>query len=387
MKTRTKWWFSFGHSFILMALSLMWLHTPYNYGDENFLVKWSAVVKRLIFQVDVDPPKDNFLFVNLAYEKALIPLEDKLGNEVITDRAGLAKFFEIQKRHPDAVKFTICDVFLKGKSVNDSLLTESISGIDNVIFPNQLDENQSPLHLDVRVPNAIADYSSADEGFLKFELIQTHNSKTIPVYMYEKLEKRDITQRYGLNWDNGIPSLNSIIIDYQIHTDELFEQNEYPILNLSELILLPEDIIVKEFLQNRIVVMGDFEHDLHKTTVGIMPGSLILLNVYLSLKSGYHFITFGWLVFMIFGFTFFSRIMIFGEQNPEIQDSKWLSKLLQNTVLLTILSISSYFLFNISIQVLFLAVYTSVFIFIQKTIKEKIPIYKIRYWFGLISNN
>jgi len=387
MKTRTKWWFSFGHSFILLALSLMWLNTPYNYGDENFLIKWSTVAKRLIFQVDVDPPKDNFIFINLAYEKALIPLEDQLGNEVITDREALAKLFSIQKRHPNAVKFTICDVFLKGKSKSDRLLAESISGIHNVVFPNQLDENQSPLHLDVRAPNAIADYSSADEGFLKFELIQTHNSKTIPVYMYEKLEKHNITQRYGLNWDNGRPSLNSIIIDYQIHTEELFEQNEYPIVNLSELMLLPEDIIVKEFLQNRIVVMGDFDHDVHKTAFGIMPGTLILLNIYLSLKSGYHLITFGWLLFMIFGFTFFSRIMIFGKQNSEIQDSKWLPKLLQTTVLLSIISICSYFLFNISIQVLFLAVYASLIIFIQKLVKEKTPIHKIRYWYDLISNN
>jgi hypothetical protein len=204
--------------------------------------------------------------------------------------------------------------------------------------------------------------------------------------MFEKLQKRNYSHNWGLYWDNGNPCLNSVIIDYKIRKDEVFENGKYPVVNLSELMLLPEELIVKEFLQGRIIVMGDFMQDKHKTTFGVMPGSLILLNVYLSLIEGAHLISLSWLLFMILAFTLYSRIIIFNWQQPSlIKSSKWFLNLLKSATLLAIISVCSYFLFNIGIQVLFLTIYTGILLFIIRLWKEKAPIHKIQYWLTYLS--
>jgi hypothetical protein len=122
VKASVKWLISFVHAFILLGFTAWWMNTGFTYGDEQLLIKWSSILKRVVLQIDKDPPKKDFIFINLAYEKALIPREDGLGNEVITDRDKLAQFFQIVKKHQKEIKFTFCDVFLQGLSESDSLL-------------------------------------------------------------------------------------------------------------------------------------------------------------------------------------------------------------------------------------------------------------------------
>jgi len=380
MTTKRKWALSFAHSFVLLLFSMLWLHSPYTYGDEKFLIKWSSVVKRMALHMDEDSSKDRFLFINLAHEKALIPLEDQLGNEVITDRLALAKFFAIQQRHPSVIKFTVCDVYLKGKSENDQLLSTSLSGIHNVIFPTLLDANDHPVVPVIKVPYALADYKSSDQSFVKFQLLQGGHYPSVPVCLYEKLQHKTLSTAWGISWEGHQPCLNSVIIDYKIRPDALFQNKNYPMVNLSELLLLPEDVIVTDFLQDKIVIMGDFEHDQHTTLLGSMPGSLILLNVYLSLVGGTHLIGWGWVLYMLVAFTLYSRLLFFRLPAPKKRASKWLVRLLESVTLLATISIGSYFFFNIAIQVLFLALYTSVLLFVKKVRAEKTPITSWQYW-------
>lgn len=379
MNNKKKWFISLAHAFVLTIISLVWMHTPYTYGDEKFLIKWSAVIKRLVFNYDEAPLKNQFLFINLAHEKALIPLEDQLGNEVITDRLALAKFFSIEKKHPNAAKFTLCDVFLKGKSANDSLLCSSISGVPNVLFPAQLDANDQLEKPQLKVPFAMANYSSTDQGFFKIKLFQGKGYQAIPEVMYEKLQQKKIISNWGLHWDNHKPCFNSIIIDNKIRPENVFQKKEYPVVNLSELLILPEDVIVNDFIKNRIIVMGDFVSDQHQTSFGNIPGTFILLNTYLSLTKGFHIIKWSLMLYLIIALTLYARIVFFNTQN-KITESKWLLRFIESVFLLSIISIGSYFLFNIAIQVLVLTVYTSFLLYIRKVKNEKIPIFKLKYW-------
>jgi hypothetical protein len=353
-----KWLISIAHAFLLLLLSAFWMNSDYTYGDERMLIQWSSIFKRVVLNIDEDPPKDDYLFVNLAYEKALIPLEDGMGNEVITDRAQLARFFSILKRNRQPTRFVLCDVFLKGRSEYDSLLEASLSGLENVVFPIHRAEDGSMETLDLKVPHAIADYRMASGGFVKFRLVQSDTLKTAPVYMFERLGGHNIQSNNGIYRDNGKVSLNSVIIDYQIRGHELFEQGEYPVVNLSELLMLPEEVVVQDFLKNRVILMGDFNADVHETVFGSMPGTLILLNVYLTLKDGHHLITWYWLLFIIAGYAFFTRLMLFPEDdNARIRNIKWVGPLLGSAMYLSALSIISYLLFNIHIQVLVLTLY------------------------------
>ncbi|MCO4291519.1 CHASE2 domain-containing protein [Solitalea sp. MAHUQ-68] len=361
MKNWKKWFISFGHAIVLLVLTAFWLNSDFSYGDEQLLVKWASIFKRVVFKIDEDPPKEDYLFINLAYEKALIQREDGLGKEVITDRAKLAQFFEILKRNQKSVKFTVCDVFLKGKSENDRLLQHNISGIRNVVFPTHHNDEGELEKLDLNVPCAIADYRMASGGFLKFKLFQDDTLSTVPVYLYEKTTGRKFTGLHGLYFDNGNLNLNSTIIDYQIRSHELFEQAEYPVVNLSELLMLPEEVIVNDFLKNRIVLLGDFNSDVHSTIYGSTPGTLILLNVYLTLKSGWHIITYWWVVFLVIGYTIFSRLMLFPEKDAEkVKKINWLGPFLGCATFLCVLSIVSYLIFNIHLQVLILTIYITI---------------------------
>ena len=357
MTNKVKWLISFLHAFVLIAFTAVWMNTGFTYGDEQLLIKWSSILKRLVLNIDADPPKKDFIFINLAYEKALIAREDGLGNEVITDREKLAALFKVIKKHQNQIKFTVCDVFLQGKSDQDSLLQTSVIGIDNIIFPTHFAENGNIEKLELNVPNAIADYEMATSGFMKFKLFQSDSLATIPVLLAQKLNGNQFHQSNGFYIDGKIPSLNSIIIDYQIRAHELFEQQEYPIVRLSELLLLPEEVIFNEFLKDRIVVLGDFNNDVHETVFGPTPGTLILLNVYLTLKNGQHIISIWWIIFLIAGYSIFSRLMLFPPPEEEEQQPKWFGPLLASATYLAVFSIISYLLFNQHLQVLIITLY------------------------------
>ena len=72
MTNKVKWLISFLHAFVLIAFTAVWMNTGFTYGDEQLLIKWSSIFKRLVLNIDVDPPKKDFNFINLAYEKSLI---------------------------------------------------------------------------------------------------------------------------------------------------------------------------------------------------------------------------------------------------------------------------------------------------------------------------
>jgi hypothetical protein len=380
MKPWLKWLISGAHAVILLVLSSYWMNTNYIYGDERVLVQWSSILKRLALKLDNDPPKEDYLFIDLAYEKALIPTEDGLGNEVITDREKLAKFFGIIKRHQKKIKFTVCDVFLQGKSEHDSLLQQSINGVENLVFPNHHREDGQLEELDLNVPQGIADYKMASGGFLKFKLFQDEKLSTIPVHLYEKTTGRTLEDYGILHRDSGTLTLNSVIIDYQIRSHELFEQGEYPVVNLSELLLLPEEVIVEEFLKDRLVLMGDFKSDVHDTVLGPMPGTLILLNAYLTLMSGYHIITWWWLLFMLTGYIIFSRLMLFPDDQIKIRNVNWLGPLLGSLTYLSVMSVMSYLFFNIHIQVLILTLYITLLRFVIKVNQSDWNRTRIKEW-------
>ena len=197
--------------------------------------------------------------------------------------------------------------------------------------------------------------------------------------MYEKLQQKKIISNWGLHWDNHKLCFNSIIIDNKIRPENVFQKKEYPVVNLSELLILPEDVIVNDFIKNRIIVMGDFVSDQHQTSFGNIPGTFILLNTYLSLTKGFHIIKWSLMLYLIIALTLYARIVFFNTQN-KITESKWLLRFIESVFLLSIISIGSYFLFNIAIQVLVLTVYTSFLLYIRKVKNEKIPIFKLKYW-------
>jgi hypothetical protein len=365
-----------------MAFSTLWLNSSFTYGDEKLLVQWSSIFKRVVLKMDEEPPKKDYLFINLAYDKALIPREEGTGKDIITDRQLLADFFQVLKKHQDSVKYTVCDVLLKGSSDADSALQASVRGLKKIVFPAQLSDSGTAEELAIQVPSAIADYEMVNGGFLKFKLFQNKTVPTLPVYMYQQISGKELKQQFGWYFQGYKPVMNSLIIDYQIRTHELMDEAEYPVINLSELMLLPEEVIANDFLKHRFIIMGDFNNDTHETIYGSTPGTLILLNVYLSLMDGQHLISFWWWIFLLVGFTFFSRRMLFPEPDPITHKyaNLWIP-LLRSATFLSILSIVSYLIFKQHIQVLVLTLYVNVLRFIIQLKKSDWHFSQLKSWF------
>ncbi|MEY2903103.1 MAG: hypothetical protein RLY89_2209 [Bacteroidota bacterium] len=382
MTPRKKWTISFAHAFLLMAFSTLWLNSSFTYGDEKLLVQWSSIFKRVVLKMDEEPPKKDYLFINLAYDKALIPREEGTGKDIITDRQLLADFFQVLKKHQDSIKYTVCDVLLKGSSDADSALQESVKGLHRIVFPAQLSDSGKAESLAIQVPSAIADYEMVNGGFLKFKLFQNKTVPTLPVYMYQQISGKELKQKFGWYFQGSRPVMNSLIIDYQIRTHELMDEGEYPVINLSELMLLPEEVIANDFLKHRFIIMGDFNNDTHETIYGSTPGTLILLNVYLSLMDGQHLISLWWWIFLLVGFTFFSRRMLFPEPDPITHQyaNLWIP-LLRSATFLSILSIISYLLFKQHIQVLVLTLYVNTLRFIIQLRKSDWHFSQLKTWF------
>jgi hypothetical protein len=129
--------------------------------------------------------------------------------------------------------------------------------------------------------------------------------------------------------------------------------------------------ILKMF-SGKLIIIGDFNEDVHKTSAGLMPGMLIVYNAYLTLRDGNHIMKFSWILLMIAGFTWISyRILTrkgFGIFNvlKEKTKSGWVHFLLDSVdelFFLSLLTLVSYFFFNIQINILILLVYLKLFEF------------------------
>lgn len=383
-----RWLIALLHGLFLFVASWVWLSSSASYGNEALLIKWASVIKRTVLQIDEDPPAKDFLFINVAHDKELIASEEFLGKEVITDRAQLAAFFDIIKAGNNPHKFILCDVFLKGDSPNDSVFAGSVKGLKNAVFPVHFSENDSIEKPKFDLSYAIADYKTTGNAFLKFNLVQQKKILSVPAFMHNTLESRIITSGKWVNTENGRPIFNNIVIDFPIRSYEVIEEKEYPVVNLSELIVLPPEVVINEYLRNRIILIADFENDVHNTIYGKTPGTFILLNTYLTLKSGNHIVSGWWVVMMILSYTVISYFLFYNPQKEQAenkqQSSSFFTSFLNYFIILSILSVVSYILFNVYVNILIFAIYLNCFSFIIGLRNKTRQLPKINELFGTL---
>ncbi|PSR13929.1 MAG: hypothetical protein DA408_04075 [Bacteroidetes bacterium] len=140
----------------------------------------------------------------------------------------------------------------------------------------------------------------------------------------------------------------------------------------SRAFMPPEDVAA--YFKGKIIFLGDFKHDFHETPFGKTAGPLVIYNAYLTLAGRENIVSFFWILLLFIGFWLISW-RIFNDINVE---RGWLVDLfhskigqliinsLDELMLLIILTVISYFIFNIHINILILLVYTKVVEFLWK---------------------
>lgn len=366
------------HALGMLILTFVWLNRSITYGDEMFLIQMTSGVKRLIFDTEDKPDKNDFLFVNVAYDRKLTEKRENgvfLGNQDITDRAKLAQFFRVLNQQPDNHRFILCDIFFKDPSPDDALLLAEMRKMKHLLIPYH---KTAPGHwafpIFDEIESGVADYTTSDTKgtFLKFALTGEDMQKTIPLRMYETLHNATFRKKGFLYVMNGSLSLNSIILDFRIRNSHLNERGYYSdfCMNLWELLSLP-DAALHELTKDRIIVIGDFkERDMHETVFGKTPGSLILLNAYLSLVNKENIVSVPFLM-ALFGVCLLLSFHIFSGKRLEERQwrirmirsvirGRFIAKLVNYLLILGAFSVISYLIFNIHINILLIAAYLTV---------------------------
>ncbi|MBL7873873.1 MAG: hypothetical protein JNM78_19825 [Cyclobacteriaceae bacterium] len=361
------------HTVLLVVLSLLWLNFSFTYDNESTIISAVSIAKTVLFKIEAKPSKNDFLLINVSYQKTLIPKLDhygfEIGNEAITDRVSLAALFEKTSSFNNH-RYLVCDIFLDQPSPADSVLLHHVRRTKNILFPYHRQDGKF-LRPIIPIPQALSDYDSDFGSFLKYSYLQYDTCQTIALKMYLDLH-RGIYKKSGWFYKkNGRLVLNSFILEFPIRQYDIFREDTvgYNSIHLTNFLSLP-DPLMEEMLKNKIVVIGDFlETDLHQTIYGANAGPLIHLNAYLNLRENKNMLT-PW--FFIYIFSAFYVFSFFLFKKNKVSTLKWIRKIqssklggflfdyLKYALFLLLMSITSYLIFGIHLNILIISLYFSI---------------------------
>lgn len=387
---------SIAHSFFMLILGYVWLGMTYTFGDEAFLIKWTALIKKEILQIDPKPSPGDVLFINTSLSKTEVeifddPLSVAPRKVLITDRKELIEFLHVLEPHKSKIKLLVLDILFDLPSNNDSLLQIEIQSFsDKILAASHINDAGKIVEPVIQIPHALATYQSAAHMFFKYPLFY-NEQKTLPTAIYEKLTSNKITKRKFFVRDGKMFSLKAPITDFKVRMNDFkigqnLGESNYALHHLStinEMGRLMDSEDVEKMFANKLIFLGDFDNDVHKTVFGIMPGLLIVFNAYLTLAHNNNVITIWWLLLILAGFTWISYRILTGKGFNLLHllknrfKSGWVHFIidsLDELFFLSILTVLSYLFFNIHINILVLFVYLKLVEFGLDIIKNKFKI-------------
>lgn len=350
--------------FTFYLMKLPWLA-----GDEKFLIWSSSALKFANREI---PNSSEYAFINTSYDLQLIDRYDEfgfpVGNQVITDRQKLALFLEIINTGEIKPKYVICDVHFADSTDVDAPLHAALQQMDNVILSSHLNDKgqlEAPVFKDIN--RGLSDYviGSVFDGVYKYQLVYNDSLKLTPLKVYEdvygvKAEKKGPFVKIGDHW-----TINNFIMNYRLLQKDIIEQEAgFNPVSLGELLFL-EDKDIQDFTAGKIVIIGDFfENDMHETLFEITAGPLILLNAFLTIKEGDTLVNIWFFLLIIVVYLYLSY-MVFVEGDymeakitknfGSIAIAKYLAGFASYITILAVLSLTTFFLFNIHLNIFFLA--------------------------------
>jgi len=199
------------------------------------------------------------------------------------------------------VRYVLCDVrFDIPTPPEDSALIQSISGLKDkfLCIDAYADGNLSKNLMGVR--SATASVYLQKKVVYKIPYFGNYGDTLVSFKMYTDLDKVNVRKNFLFTWflGKGI-AFNSQINNYPVRSND-FTGGEYVKIGLCELVsvlkLSPE--VFNQYLQNRYVLIGDFENDPHNTYLNTQPCTLILFNAYLHLHHNHQMLPVWYLIIL-----------------------------------------------------------------------------------------
>ena len=292
---------SIAHSIILLFVSYAWLNLPFDYDSgEEHLTLFSFVQEQ--FGKDISNERaDSIVFINIAYDKVLVPVDDALGlpagREIITDREKLSRLLMVLSEK-NLQKLVFLDIDFDKEYPNDSSLASNMVKTANLIIPHT--SNSSIINKEIMMGAVSSRKTLLSGDFFKYPYL-FDGEASIPVMIFDILDGGNFEKKCCWYVRNRKLAFNAIVPNYYYtkipkYTAE-YENNYY---DLGEDFLSMEQEDIEQKIAGKIVLLGDLsEYDQHNTFMGEIPGILIVLNAYLNLKEGNNAISF-WLILFLF---------------------------------------------------------------------------------------
>lgn len=356
---------------ILFFLSFWLMSLPWLAADEKLMIWATSVVKLIQREV---PSSDRFALINTSYDLTLIDRYDEfgfpVGNQAITDRAKLATLIDIVNAGEDKPDMMFFDILFESSTEVDSLLEAGLMQLDAHMLSYHLDEYEAPILPVISGVNiGLSDYvvGNVFEGVYKYQLVYQDSLHLSPLKIYEMLNGIKASAKGPFVDLGSYTTLNNFIVNYRVLQKDIdnLEAGFNPV-NLGELLLLPDEDI-QAYLAGKLVVIGDFrENDFHETLFELTAGPLILVNVLLSLEAGDTYVSAAFFLLLSLTFMYLSYMSLTDKDIIEeaiqrrfgnVAIAKYIVGFASYLGILTLLSVTTFFLFNIHLNVFFLACY------------------------------
>lgn len=379
------------HAVVLVFFTLVLQYITFTRGDETGFLKWASILKHNILAMDNKPAEDSIVFIDVS--KDVVTIDDPElsydGNDslqgartVIKDRKKLSVFFNEVNKHPDDYKFILCDILFQDASDDDSALQAAIEPAKNILTTSVF-SNGKLIQPIFNVASGCVNYSLLNGSlFTKMPLVYSDTIKSLPVLMYESLIKNNVTHKNGITYFNRRISFNTIIPELYYRPYDLRRSKAHGkpanLFYLGELITRPD--FFKDFLQNKYIIIGDFASDNHNTYFGAVPGCLLLIDTFFTLRNHPPVISFAWLLILFFVYFTVSYFMfIHPERKFKELQQKIKFRFMKQTIiryisfigLMMLLDWISYFFYSTFISIFYIASYLT---FLQIVIDKYKPV-------------
>lgn len=357
------------NTLVMIFLTFYFMSLPWLAGDEKLLIWSTSAIKFANREI---PPSEDFALINTSYDLQLIDRLDDfgfpVGQRAITDREKLTQLLNAISTSKNPPKYIICDIHFLDSTEFDTGLDSALHQFDNLIISyhmNDFEEIEYPIF---EVNMGLSDYviGSIFDGVYKYQLMHHDSLKLTPLKIFEHLSNSQSKAKgpFVKIGDRWTP--NNFIMNYRLLQKDVENQEAgFNPVNMGELLFL-EDADIQDFVSDKIVVIGDFfENDMHETLFEITSGPLILLNSLLTIQSGDTYVNFWFFLLLVVSYIYFSY-MVFVEGDymesritkyfGAVKIAKTLAGFMSYLLLLTILSCITFFVFNIHLNVFFLAI-------------------------------
>ncbi|MEI6596407.1 MAG: hypothetical protein WCO28_12655 [Bacteroidota bacterium] len=263
--------------------------------------KWVGIVKTSLPE-KLKPKTEDVIFIDVSKSKYLVPLNsDSTENDVVTNRKYLAQLFNQISANKNLVKYIFCDVKFDVATIDDSLLIASTKLLDYkfLCINNYAGDSVQENLLKLRSATATIDLQSG--SVYKIPFFGKYHDTLVPYKIYYDLHQNKVTSNVLVTWfkNKGL-SFNTQISDYPLRNKDFEESGGYIKIGLGELVSLVNinPNLFKDYLQNRFILIGDFENDVHSTYLNNQAGTLILFNAYWHLKKNKEILSFWYLLLL-----------------------------------------------------------------------------------------